>query len=159
MKLSCIQWPGFSYHCTNKLEVFSHFLAMVEQLAKINLLYMYGIIRRLCLTVHQCMLEITKKKQTWEMDTTLGKCDWLEMRYRYFIDFGHGISVLANFSCGIAVLGTPLISPLLWCMHHRKRQLTTDRMEYTSVSNLVHLADFKLQTPITPELYNTKSFY
>ena len=28
------------------------------------------------------------------------------MRYRYFVDFRHGISVFANFSCGIAVLGT-----------------------------------------------------
>ena len=29
------------------------------------------------------------------------------MRYWYVIDFSHGISVFANFSCGIAVLGTP----------------------------------------------------
>ena len=29
------------------------------------------------------------------------------MRYRYFVDFRHGISVFANFSNGIAVLGTP----------------------------------------------------
>ena len=28
------------------------------------------------------------------------------MRYRYFVDFWHGISVFANFSYGIAVLGT-----------------------------------------------------
>ena len=29
------------------------------------------------------------------------------MRYRHFVDFRHGISVLANFAYGIAVLGTP----------------------------------------------------
>ena len=29
------------------------------------------------------------------------------MRYRYFVDFRHGIAVFANFSYGIAVLGTP----------------------------------------------------
>ena len=29
------------------------------------------------------------------------------MRYRYFVDFRHGISVFAKFSCGITVLGTP----------------------------------------------------
>ena len=66
------------------------------------------------------------------------------------------------------------MSPLLWCMHHRKqgswegdRWLQTgyaalclkDQMEYSSVSNLVHSADFKLQTSITPELYNTNSLY
>ena len=28
-------------------------------------------------------------------------------RYRHFVDFRHGISVLANFAYGIAVLGTP----------------------------------------------------
>ena len=33
------------------------------------------------------------------------------MRYRYFVDFCHGISVFANFSNGIAVLGTPQCSP------------------------------------------------
>ena len=33
------------------------------------------------------------------------------MRYRYFVDFRHGISVFANFSYGIAVLGTPQCSP------------------------------------------------
>ena len=34
------------------------------------------------------------------------------MRYRYFVDFRHGISVFANFSYGIAVLGTPQYVPL-----------------------------------------------
>ena len=34
------------------------------------------------------------------------------MRYRYFVHFRHGISVFANFSYGIAVLGT-LNVPLL----------------------------------------------
>ena len=29
------------------------------------------------------------------------------MQYRYFVDFRHGISVFANFSYGIAALGTP----------------------------------------------------
>ena len=29
------------------------------------------------------------------------------LRYRYFVDFRHGISVFANFSYGIAVLRTP----------------------------------------------------
>ena len=29
------------------------------------------------------------------------------MWYRYLFDFGHGISVLANFSFGIAVLDSP----------------------------------------------------
>ena len=29
------------------------------------------------------------------------------MRYRHFVDFRPGISVFANFSYGIAVLGTP----------------------------------------------------
>ena len=29
------------------------------------------------------------------------------MRYRYFVDFRHGVSVFANFSNGIAVLATP----------------------------------------------------
>ena len=33
------------------------------------------------------------------------------MRYRYFVDFRHGIAVFANFSYGIAVLGTPPMSP------------------------------------------------
>ena len=33
------------------------------------------------------------------------------MRYRYFVDFGHGISVFHNFSFGIAVLGTPQCPP------------------------------------------------
>ena len=28
------------------------------------------------------------------------------MRYQYFVDFWHGISVFANFSYGFAVLGT-----------------------------------------------------
>ena len=29
------------------------------------------------------------------------------MRYQYFVDFRHGLSVFASFSCGIEVLGTP----------------------------------------------------
>ena len=33
------------------------------------------------------------------------------MRYQYFVDFWHGISVFANFSYGIAVLGTPQCPP------------------------------------------------
>ena len=33
------------------------------------------------------------------------------MRYRYLDDFRRGISVFAIFSYGIAVLGTPPISP------------------------------------------------
>ena len=33
------------------------------------------------------------------------------MRYRHFVDFRHGISVLANFAYGIAVLGTPRLPP------------------------------------------------
>ena len=35
------------------------------------------------------------------------------MRYRYFVDFRHGISVFANFSYGIVVLGTPQCPPHL----------------------------------------------
>ena len=35
------------------------------------------------------------------------------MRYRYLDDFPRGISVFAIFSYGIAVLGTPLMSPSL----------------------------------------------
>ena len=31
------------------------------------------------------------------------------MRYRYSVDFRHGIAVFANFSYGIAVLGTIFI--------------------------------------------------
>ena len=46
-------------------------------------------------------------KQTREMDTALSKSDRSWMRYRYFVDFRHGISVFANFSNGIAVLATP----------------------------------------------------
>ena len=33
------------------------------------------------------------------------------MRYRYLVDFRHGISVFVNFSYGIAVLGTPQCPP------------------------------------------------
>ena len=33
------------------------------------------------------------------------------MRYQYFVDFWLGISVFANFSQGIAVLGTPSNAP------------------------------------------------
>ena len=33
------------------------------------------------------------------------------MRYQYFVDFWHGISVFANVSYGIAVLGTPSNAP------------------------------------------------
>ena len=33
------------------------------------------------------------------------------MQYRYFVHFRHGISVFANFSYGIAVLGTPQCPP------------------------------------------------
>ena len=33
------------------------------------------------------------------------------MRYQYFVDFWHGISVFPNFSYGIAVLGTPNAPP------------------------------------------------
>ena len=33
------------------------------------------------------------------------------MQYRYFVDFPLGILVFANFSYGIAVLGTPQRSP------------------------------------------------
>ena len=33
------------------------------------------------------------------------------MRYRYFVDFRHGSLVVANFSYGIAVLGTPQFPP------------------------------------------------
>ena len=33
------------------------------------------------------------------------------MRYRYFDDFRRGISVFVIFSYGIAVLGTPQMSP------------------------------------------------
>ena len=33
------------------------------------------------------------------------------MQYRYFVDFWHGFSVFANFSYGIAVLGTPQRPP------------------------------------------------
>ena len=41
------------------------------------------------------MLEI---KKTREMDTNLSMRDQLYMRYRYFNDFWHGISVFVNFS-------------------------------------------------------------
>ena len=37
-------------------------------------------------------------KKTREMDTTLSMRDRLYMRYRYFNDFWHGISVFVNFS-------------------------------------------------------------
>ena len=37
-------------------------------------------------------------KKTREMDTTLSMRDRLYMRYRYFNDFRHGISVLVSFS-------------------------------------------------------------
>ena len=33
------------------------------------------------------------------------------MRYRYLVDFRHGISEFVNFSYGIAVLGTPQCPP------------------------------------------------
>ena len=33
------------------------------------------------------------------------------MRYRYFVDFGRGISLFSNFSYGIVALGTPQFPP------------------------------------------------
>ena len=35
---------------------------------------------------------------------------WSYMRYRYFVDFRHCVSVFTNFSHSIAVLGTPNIT-------------------------------------------------
>ena len=55
-----------------------------------------------CIQVHAC------NKETCEMITILrvSKRDRSEMRYWYFVDFRHSILVFANFSHGIAVLGT-----------------------------------------------------
>ena len=50
-------------------------------------------------------------KQTHDMDTALRKRNWSYMRYWYFADFQHCISVFADFSYGIAVLGTPQCTP------------------------------------------------
>ena len=50
-------------------------------------------------------------KQTREMDTTLTKRDRSQIRYRYFVNFWLGISIFANFSNCIAVLGTPRCPP------------------------------------------------
>ena len=52
-------------------------------------------------------------KQRHEKDTILSKRDRSQMQYRYFIDFGYGNSVFANFSYGIAVVG---ISPSVRCL-------------------------------------------
>ena len=53
-------------------------------------------------------------KQTHDMDTALRKRDRSYMRYWYFTDFQHCISVFADFSYGIAVLGIPPMSPSLF---------------------------------------------
>ena len=48
---------------------------------------------------------------TWD-GYNLSKRDRLAwVRYRYFVDFRHSISVFANFSCGITVLSTPQCPP------------------------------------------------
>ena len=47
------------------------------------------------------------------MDTALRKHDRSYMRYWYFADFQHCISVFADFSYGVAVLGIPPMSPSL----------------------------------------------
>ena len=57
------------------------------------------------------------------------------MRYRYFVDFRHGIAVFANFSYGIAVLGTPQIVPLI------KRYLGST-LYYHDVCLLSYFDDF-----------------
>ena len=41
------------------------------------------------------------------MDKTLSKRYRSQIRYRYFVDFRHGISVFANFYYVIVELGTP----------------------------------------------------
>ena len=48
------------------------------------------------------------------------------MRYRYFVHFQHNISVFANFSYGIAVLGTPQCPPL-WRKRQVKMQTYSDQ--------------------------------
>ena len=79
------------------------------------------------------------------MDTTLSKCDLIINAISVFRQFLTWFSALANFSCSIAVLGNPNLpppspmSPLLWCMHHRKqgRGETTDyRQDMLHVSPL-----------------------
>ena len=47
------------------------------------------------------------------MDTALRKHDRSYMRYWYFADFQHCISVFADFSYGIAVLGITPNVPLI----------------------------------------------
>ena len=46
------------------------------------------------------------------MDATLSNRTRSYMRYRYFVDFRHGISIFTNFSYGIVVLDTPQCLPL-----------------------------------------------
>ena len=75
--------------CTGQFKIFSRFLAKVE-------------------VDFWCIQAQIKKR---EMDTTLSKRHRSQMRYRYFVHFRHGILVFANFSYGIAVLGTPQCPP------------------------------------------------
>ena len=60
------------------------------------------------------------------MDTTLSMRDRLYMRYRYFNDFRHGISVLVNFSLLYWV--PPIMPPLLPIIcHHCEIYFTIHR--------------------------------
>ena len=67
------------------------------------------------LRIHAC------DKQTREIVTNLSKLERSYLRYRYFVDFQHGISLFANFSYGIAVLGTPQCPPPKECRLHAKK--------------------------------------
>ena len=55
------------------------------------------------------------------------------MLCRYFVDFQHGIAAFANFSQGIAVLGTLQCLPLCYLEYTKK---FSDNMELYTYPNL-----------------------
>ena len=61
------------------------------------------------------------------------------MPYGYFVDFWHGISVFANFSDGIAVLGTPQCPPLLGTFHVHRTEIRIELSRNGSIYEFYRL--------------------
>ena len=61
------------------------------------------------------------------------------MPHGYFVDFWHGISVFANFSDGIAVLGTPQCPPLLATFHVHRTEIRIELSRNGSIYEFYRL--------------------
>ena len=74
------------------------------------------------------------------------------MWYRYFADFLHGISVFANFSYGVAVLGTPVWTVECSAMEESEKKITRRKRRRKGRDEPGNACEISFQKVIPPTL-------